>query len=993
MGRLAKIVASLRRFSAVFAGLFHAISRFPAWQILLACSMFAGLVSLVLKRLTDWNSDHYVYPILIGIWFFFFLRLLLKRPYRTEKESGVQKPFEVNGLLRPFTRWNLYFFLMGSLFLLYPFSATLQNIGALPLFVFVALLDGLFSTIRKRHGFTLAALSGSIGLVIFAWLWELAGTTDLVVLPVDLPKVQDAQFTPEGATKTLLTAITNFPPREAPVTQPPETTRGSQGPKEKEKPFIPSSTSLAAELGRTGLPGGREDILHDTPHLIGLAELGGVPLEPVYHALRHLRHMPTLEAQILVGRDDSLTLGLRRSDFPPSCYSEQLPEKLLDHEPKHEGKRALQELQKIIRDDIADELKTEKRHAVECNPPWNRRVLKFFGVSDLPGEQDERISNVTAVGLRPDEQLTQLIDRALLEGMDRIFPEKLGLFHDARGRPDSALVYYRQALPRVVQQASEEGGNARSRLRVAQLLIRIADLEAKPKKVKDEKGNNKKWEETATEAFQNAKRHFDAAVALVPEDPGAHALLGYFLLHSTMALLRDELVDKNKALYNYAESEKAFWKAIELSCPSCPPRNPVPDTGKGAEAFWRGVKLRSETASAPEHGKEFTQDLLIFSLKNLALALVVQAQLQEPTDPRREGRIKGASSALDVAKNLLRKKDEGKYEDLKQDPEELDPDILATRGRISWVHNECAEAKSKFDQASSIIINWWDLDRLLLLEEAHQPALQQCGTKDDYPDFHSALYSLALARDHYQRANYDKSANDLANGRQAATNLNRRVQAIFPRLRATVLLTQACDRQADLDEKRRDNLRQEADSQLSTAITVLTKREPGEPVPKELDSTLWEAKSDRAELLAMSPPQPRPRALRIALADATQAAANEPDKTEFKKALGTVQLRQGDLSGALKTFQQAAKLDSFMSRSFDPEVHYLLGFALMEDGADQRASDEWKFAKSLDPDRWPYLSNPLPGCGPIFGSEHLASKKPSGATGDRAGIKLKKQSR
>jgi hypothetical protein len=896
--------------------------------------LVAALVSRFLQRFPEIHSDRYVFPILTGICFFFLLIHLLQRQFTGARaESAGRRRFGFKDLLRPFPRWNLFLVLTGLAFVLYPFSDILQKIGLLPLFVLTAVVDGLFAAILRRRGFgfNLAALTATVGVLIFAWLWEMAGDTHLAVLPVDLPKVRDAQFTPEGATKTLLTAIVaNFPPMEPPVRQPLHITRVRNRPKANEEAFIPSAEEFRAGLGRTGLPGGREDILQDAPHVIGPAELGGVPLEPVYHALRHLRHMPSLEAQILLGRDGSLTLGLRRSDFPPSCYGAQSAEKLLNRQLKRHGRDALQELQ--------DELERQKKYTVECNPRWNRKVLRFLGVSGLPGEQDERISNVTVAGLRPDEQLTQLIDRALFEGMDRVSPELLGLFYDAKDRHDSALYYYRQAFPHIVQQASEDGGNARSRLRVARFLMRIAELEARPRRDKD-----KKWEETATDAFKNAKRHFEAAIALVPKNARAHAHMGYFLLHSTMALLRDQLLDEEEALHNYADAADRFRDAIRFS---------------------------SEPEPGLEYGNGLTQDLLIFSHKNLALALVAQADLRRSTDPLEE-----ATSQLEKAESVMREEDAGKYPDLikDQNPEEHDPDILAIRGRISWVRSECTEALAKFAQALPIVLDPWDWERLLLLEETSQPALQKCGSEEVHSkNFQAALHSLALAWDHYYRANYAKSAVDLANGWQAATNSkgsSPRFRAWFPYLRGLVLARGSCKQEEDLDEKQRDSLRGEAESELFNAT--------------QLNPTLWEAKSVRAKLLAMSPKSDA-GALEGALADATQAAVNEPDNTEFKKALGTVQLRLGDRRGALRSYQEGAELDSFAWYSFDPEVHYLLGFALMQKGSTTEempdptliASDEWKFARSLDPERWQYISNPLPGCGPIFGRKHSPPKKP-----------------
>jgi tetratricopeptide (TPR) repeat protein len=104
-----------------------------------------------------------------------------------------------------------------------------------------------------------------------------------------------------------------------------------------------------------------------------------------------------------------------------------------------------------------------------------------------------------------------------------------------------------------------------------------------------------------------------------------------------------------------------------------------------------------------------------------------------------------------------------------------------------------------------------------------------------------------------------------------------------------------------------------------------------------------------------------------AFSDASKANELAPHDVDVKVALGLVQLRQGNLRGALGSFEQAASLSPD-----NPEVHYLYGSALMESGQVARTKDEWGYGKVLDPMRWPYIVNPMSGCGPRAGHlDHL----------------------
>src|SRR6266436_4278586 len=114
--------------------------------------LLAASLSASLQYLGNFNSDHYAFPILVGVWFCW-------RLWRRNK------PFRLTKAFRPFPSWNFYLLVMGLMFIVYPFSFALQNTGILPLFVLAGLLDALFWATTK-HGLDLGTVTAAIGLLI-----------------------------------------------------------------------------------------------------------------------------------------------------------------------------------------------------------------------------------------------------------------------------------------------------------------------------------------------------------------------------------------------------------------------------------------------------------------------------------------------------------------------------------------------------------------------------------------------------------------------------------------------------------------------------------------------------------------------------------------------------------------------------------------------------------------------------------------------------------
>lgn len=917
------------------------------WRILGIGSAIASIASLCLEWVAGYGSNRYVFPILIGASLLCVLAFKFDSPPR------------LRDLTRPFPSPNLWLLVTGALFLLYPFSRTLRTFGSLPLLIFVALLD-LFIWSTSKRTLELLALPAGLGLLVFAWLWELAGRESIVVLPVDLPAVQNAQFTSEGTSKTLLHAIVTFPPPE------PSLVKGvSRAPAREQLP----SEFFPEELELNPNPGSGETVLQDAPHILSDTELGGVHLEPVYHTLRHLRHEPTIEAQILIGREGSLTLALRRSDFPAPCFSETLSDKLLALHIKGQGRKAAQELQALVDRDLTDQRKTKKKRSEECNPLWPDRLRKLLGLSEFPTEQDERISNVTVVGLRPEEQLTQLVDRAVLEGMGKIEPEFLGLFYSTNHRSESALRYYREALPYAVQRLTARHARLSDRIRLAHLLIAIANLELLPTADKDTQP------EQVARDFNVAKGHYAMAVAVAPEDARTHALEGRFLVTNAVTLLKDSLVKNEDANELYRQAEAQFLEVVRRE----------PSELEAQLGTVTSADLRSDSYRSLAYAKVGEAQILSPSRRAALLEAAEQyleASVQESyAEYLAEGyRQKSGEECLDFIDKQeypkkLEKIEKCAAKSLEREPADY-AEVLEILGDINLLRDNCEASLIAFDRAEDVALSLKDSERLLRIEGPYGEASKECGNgvwKKRAPLKRLAQEvtgDVALAHYLYDRHRYLDASKKLEDafgltrqmpravdlnreqmlGLRAALNLSGAAIAHF---RGRVLMDRACDARERLGSGERDTLRVKARVAFEAAISLGDNR--------------LEAVRYRARLLAMAP-EATAAELARAFADATEAARAVPDEPDRKKVVGLLDLARGQLDDAVSTFEQATRL-----ARHDPEAHYLLGFTLMQEGKIERAQDEWEYARVLDPELWPYLARPLPGCGPRMGlgRDHL----------------------
>ena len=260
---------------------------------------------------------------------------------------------------------------------------------------------------------------------------------------------------------------------------------------------------------------------------------------------------------------------------------------------------------------------------------------------------------------------------------------------------------------------------------------------------------------------------------------------------------------------------------------------------------------------------------------------------------------------------------------------------------------------------------------------------QECGTETEKQivQYLIPLYDLALAQDHYRTGMIERATRDMKDavaavesidtfGDAAAAVRRRKFSTLFLFAQAYVQSEMACrpeqfltEDNAGADEKREEML-DEAISALSTpkaGESTSAREHTMEREYKTLESgDLWTI-SLRATLLADSP-RSDSRVIADALAEASDAAGKRPFDWNLKEAVGTLELREGNLDNAVRNLRDAVILSPS-----NPQFHYLLGFGLMEKGEVRMASDEWKYARALDPERWQYIDDPLEGCGPILG--------------------------
>lgn len=867
---------------------------------------------------------------LLGLWALYRLLRLVSRPLKDQDatRSETPSPFVFLNLFRTFPEWNLFLLLGGVAAFFYPFSVTLRHIGFPCLLLLVVAWDGLLWAIH-RHGLDIGTVTAIVGILVFTWIWEMAGRPNFIVLPVDAPQNQQNEFTAEGTANVLLTAIKTWPPqRELPL-----------------KPSLPSfnvtnSSEQAAELsqlqawyerGVGSYPTLFEGL--DASHIIGGAELGGVELAPVYHVLRHLRQKPVLEAQILVGKNnESLTLAIRRSNFPASCFSKDLPQRLREAIEGHndspvsggatevQAKDLVHRLYAVVEQDVQSPVgKVEPA----CNASWLRTKLAQYDFIDPPTLGDERVSNTTIIGLKGDERLTALIDRAVLAGMDKISPAHLAEYYEGVRHRESALDYFYKALPEALYEARRNENDAEKRRRVAAILARIGNLTDTPRN-----GN-------PVEAFEKGRKYYEAAIAFTPRDPLIYVREGSFILTTTRDLVRDDFLNsdasgKPKALVYYAAAAAAFARII-------------PDPSNWLE----GVFLRSPRKDLEKrYGVDNVRELLSYSYGNLAYSEALQADIT--TDPAAKTRL--LKLAKDHAESALNEQTEGGKEI------RIRNTLIRRFVRVLSKEKEaCKEGSWGFGRTLG---NASTVEGILVVEDLYETIFRACDIQGTQANYHRFWLDYMHAWYHAGNRRYQQSSKALQDAIDIAERWlpgNKLLKSALLSLRGETSIEWSCDSEEELSTEERSKHRETGLMDLEHSIG--------------LNEDNFNAKRAWARYKAASD-QFDPKVSLKAETYATDAVQSDPSSPDANADLGAVLLRSGDLKSATDWFERAARIEHT-----DPQYYYLLGLALLLGGKVDRARNELEYGRWLDPERWSYIANPPSGCGLKFGQQRAALRR------------------
>jgi hypothetical protein len=831
----------------------------------------------------------------------------------------------ITQLIRPFPSLNLFLLLTAVGCIFYPINGALQNFGIAPLVVFVALLVALIPPLSRRHSHVTGATSLA-ALAVGAWLWELAGHGGLVVLPAaDIADNQQVPFTSDALGSALLDEITHWPSDDASLLTPSDPSV-RHGKAEVIQQLVTASAPL--------MKSGAHRVLGRTPEaleLTGAAEVGGVHLAPIYRTLRRFRHRPTLEAEITFGSSSVWTLALRRSNFPAECFSDHLADRLITDDYSGKADAALGEMMaKIERDNALATIDRQEKPG--CSTTVGERLLSFLGISEPATTQYELIGEARVFNPTGKDRLSKLIHQVLIASMGEIAPDRMAVYFDRLSRPESALTYYRRAMPLAVVDERRTGGDLSSRLRVAELLIRIAALEemrASPPDMDEDKARHAR--------HVRALDILRIATSLVPDHAPTVANFGHFIVQKVRVLLGDSVLTNDEAR---AELEAAA------------------DALRIASAVDKG-------RLAGDYGVLEARQFVSTSFWELATSEVFTALLSEP--PIRETLLQGAVEHVERAsQELVLQAGSMKGGGPLKTPQDEEADVL----RVYQLRNDAMkhfvailmqkDCRQHFNKLQDIAYNSaLDDAQTTAVIALLRDAAQRC--RDTHVQgLTEAMYELGTAAQVYGEHRFmeavgafDATALTFAEAKSELRSPKAGVKlaSTLEYYSALARRTAACSRDEHIDDQTRRTLLTQAIDRLNRSI--------------ESDSQNWDAKLARAKILA-SDQDASPR-LDMALRDATEVAALKPSDATAQLTLAGVLFRMGKLEDA----QHKAELAVALSPD-DTRTHYLLGTILMERGDVDYGKNEWRYARALDPNEWYSVSNPLPGCAPLH-KQRLAS--------------------
>jgi tetratricopeptide (TPR) repeat protein len=789
--------------------------------------------------------------------------------------------------------WDVYF-VSAILFLVcFPFSVFAHAIGLVPglllILAFAYFFAGATRGERSIHNVLAIVLLG-----LFVWLWGEAGRQGLVVMPVDLPEGRDdMSFTADGVANAIETELKDFGSHET-----------EYGATEASRIFSRDFPRNLWFKGTEARPPMLEGL--QASHVIVGTAVEGFPLFNLYHIFRHLRGTPLLEGQILLGADGSMTLALRRSNYPLECSDKTVSDVVLKTSLSSTAGAAVEELWKASSVERTSGLNIPDARG--CRENWFRWVLDRLDIMNPPASSEERLANVTIQSLSGDEALASAIHLAAIEAMSHISPERLAIYYDDTAvEAASALYYYKRSLPDLLVEAHNAPTSLSDypRQRLAHALIRIGDLEH----------------------CEDADQAYSLAAHLLPHDLHVQARVGYGYLvrykqrtghwkPSTAETCGTEDAIRDLAIHNLKD-------AISSADPDL--------QGQSSPDSKLPLYPKSRNASFARLGLKRWRDTLAWASSNLAYMLASSrpsangcpSELRPTLDaPQCLAALATRANSRDVRAAITREFVRVKMSSMGGD---LDCDALLKE--LSEIDPaELSKDNDRYDRAGATLHN------TLLMEDQliaiYQPCENKSGGKGLY---HKVLLRSLLTLD-YVQGRTEKPTDFSASGR----------------------LDDYQNDAAELDRKKLsdESFSDQATLQLLFLDTIAENKE------KDRRTPLVSAK-DREEFCMRKQDEPRVRSLCARLnsfscgngdvyaSQALEAANGMPEDYFVRENLGIARFKAGRYREALSSFQNAVRL-----RPSDPELRYMLAFALQENDRPQEARDQLRYGQLLDPKGW-----------------------------------------
>jgi tetratricopeptide (TPR) repeat protein len=848
--------------------------------------------------------------------------------------------------------WDLFCCSTILFFLCCPFFGALHSIGLAPGIIFLLIISYLYSDLsRKPNAPSIVAL---LLVGIFIWLWLEAGRPGLVVMPVDLPEGRDdMSFTADGVANALETELENFGANED---------EGTYGDTEASKIL---ATDFAAKLfpqspwykGSQSRPAALEGL--QVSHVIVGTNVEGFPLVGIYHILRHLRGMPLLEGQILVGDDQSLTLALRRSNAPLNCIDETASGTLLEKSNpaifKTDGTIDGRTDPRSLIDALWGSIEKERKawpHGVPdnlgCSVSWFRSFLDWVGIVPRPSLAEERIANVTVHELKGDEQLTVALHMAALKAMEHLSSERLALYYDNSGKYESARHFYEKTIPGLLKEThdSPPALSEFPRQRLASALVRIGDFRALLRYNCLEQGASM---ERMRDGFKASDRAYALAQAISPDDLLVQARVGYgyFIRAKQLQWTVNVCGNDSNELADAVESQ------LDVSI----------------KLLQSAVRADS-SAAGKRYGLDRTNQTLAWAYSNLAYAVLsTTPENQKMGDAERDADFAVSFSGSDplralTAREYVRTRSSSSTF---KTPEFCRTQLAVLRNIDPIVTDSLPPAVYKVPLT---------LHGNLLIEEQLQKVYESlyARCRSDFTDRlckgleHKLLFRSLLALSYVQEGTpYPQGTLlELAMGHEGCFDASveemkkeslAKKQALAgypagPKSIAAEESIKGLQKRIDVVVKQEYVIPEHVSLQIAFLTNVL-------PVGKTnlcrasylQGKDLARAGSLCAKLEALSC-EDDPSLLK----KAQEAADSLPEDAFLRANLGIVQLKLRSAKEALPTLRDAVRRDPR-----ETSLRYLLSFALNGTNLPEEAREQLEYGQSLDPEEWRNVSHFLDG--------------------------------